>query len=75
MLHFVKQYVNNKHRVKKYFAKTKEVIMKFSKELQEFIDKELEKYEQKKKEGKVKFLSEEEAFEIMFKNLIHEKKI
>ena len=49
--------------------------MKFSKELQEFIDKELEEYEQKKKEGKVKFLSEEEAFEIMFKNLIHEKKI
>jgi len=49
--------------------------MKFSKELQEFIDKELEKYEQKKKEGKVKFLSEEEVFEIMFKNLTYEKKI
>lgn len=49
--------------------------MKFSKELEEFIDKELEKYEKKKKEGKIEFLSEEEAFEIMFGDLIHEKKI
>lgn len=49
--------------------------MKFSKELQEFIDKELEKCDKEKKEGKVKYLSEEEAFEIMFGNLIREKKI
>lgn len=49
--------------------------MKFSKELQEFIDKELEEYEQKKKEGKVKFLSEKEAFEIMFGDLIREGKM
>ena len=75
MLHFVKQYVNNKYRVKKYFSKTKEVIMKFSKELQEFINKELEECEREEREGKVKYLSEEEAFEIMFGNFIHEKKI
>lgn len=49
--------------------------MVFSKELQERIDRELAEYEQRKKEGKVKFYSEEEAFKIMFGDLINEKKI
>lgn len=49
--------------------------MKFSKELQEFIDKELEKSEQQEREGKVKYLSEKEAFEIMFGDLIREGKM
>ena len=49
--------------------------MKFSKELEEFIDKELEECEREEREGRVKYYTEEEAFEIMFGNLIHEKKI
>ena len=49
--------------------------MKFSKELEEFIDKELEECEREEREGKVKYLSEEEAFEIMFGNKKKKKKI
>lgn len=40
--------------------------MKFSKELEEMIDRELAEYEQEKREGKVKFLSEEEAIVRLF---------
>lgn len=43
--------------------------MKFSKELQEFIDEKLEELERKEREGKVKYYTEEEAFEIMFGGL------
>ena len=43
--------------------------MKFSKELQEFIDKELEECEREEREGRVKYYTEEEAFEIMFGGL------
>lgn len=49
--------------------------MKFSKELEERIDKEIEEIEQDEKAGKIEFYSEDEAFEIMFGDLIHEKKI
>ena len=49
--------------------------MKFSKELEEMIDRELAEYEQEKREGKVQFISEEEAFKIMFGSLMHEKNI
>lgn len=40
--------------------------MKFSKELQEFIDEKLEELESAEREGKVKYYTEEEAFKIMF---------
>lgn len=49
--------------------------MKFSKELQEFIDKQLEECEREEREGRVKYYTEEEAFEIMFGNLIREGKM
>lgn len=43
--------------------------MKFSKELQEFIDEKLEELESAEREGKVKYYTEEEAFKIMFGGL------
>lgn len=49
--------------------------MKFTKELEERIDKEIEKIEKNEREGNIEFYSEEEAFDIMFGDLINEKKI
>lgn len=49
--------------------------MKFSKELEERIDKEILRYEQAKREGKIKFYSEEEAFQIMFNGRYARKKV
>lgn len=49
--------------------------MKLSKELEERIAREIEECEREEREGKVKYLSEKEAFEIMFGNLIREGKM
>ena len=40
--------------------------MKLSKELEEEIDKAIQEYEEAKRENKVVFYTEEEAFKIMF---------
>lgn len=40
--------------------------MKFSKELEERIDKAIEEFEIEEAEGKMKFYEEDEAFAIMF---------
>ena len=40
--------------------------MKLSKELEEEIDKAIKEYEEAKRENKVVFYTEEEAFKIMF---------
>lgn len=40
--------------------------MKISKELGDIIERELEEFEKARKEGKVKYYDEEEAFKIMF---------
>lgn len=49
--------------------------MKLSKELEEEIRKEIEEYEKDKRENKVIYYNEEEAFKIMFGGTYIEKNV